>query len=62
VSKASGDTVVARFSDAGNAHMVVLSARPLPKAKVYYWVITIKANGTTDQMTGEIYPPVLIDP
>jgi hypothetical protein len=61
LSKASGVTRVARFSDAGNAHMVVLSAASLPEAKVYYWVITINANGTTDQMTGEIYRPVLID-
>ena len=62
VSKATGATRVAHFNDThNNAHLVFLSTKSLPKATVYYWVITINANGTTDQLLGEIYPPVSFD-
>ena len=56
-----GVTASVQFNDARIAHRISLSTKGLPKAKFYYYVITVRANGTVQQVSGKMTLPVRID-
>jgi hypothetical protein len=56
-----GQKVTTYFKDSQNKHRVLLSVKSLPKAKRYYFVVTVEANGTAEYNWGEFGAPQAVD-